>query len=53
MNLTGGVVQQGQAGRDLTQVQLGNLDRSQQITSAAVVEQLEKLEAAVKASALS
>lgn len=52
VTLTGGVIQQGQAGRDLTQVQSGHLETSQQMTSAAVVEYLEKLETAVKATTL-
>lgn len=53
VTVTGGVVQQGQAARDLTQVQSGHLETAQQITSAAVVKQLEKLEAAVKDTELS
>jgi hypothetical protein len=52
VTVNGGVVQQGQAGRDLQQVQSGNLKTSQEITSAEVVKQLQNLEAAVKTSAL-
>jgi hypothetical protein len=48
----GSVVQQAQAGRDLQQVQSGNLETSQQMTNAEVVKQLEVLEAAVKTSSL-
>jgi hypothetical protein len=50
VNVNGGVVQQAQAGRDLHQAQSGNLETSQQMTSAEVVKQLETLEAAVKAA---
>jgi hypothetical protein len=46
VTINGGVVQQSQAGRDLQQVQSGNLETSQQMTSAEVVKQLESLEAA-------
>lgn len=53
MTVNGGVVQQAQAGRDLQQVQSGNLDTEQQITQTEVVKQLENLETAVNASALS
>ena len=53
ITVNSGVVQQGQAGRDLQQVQSGNLDTEQQITQTEVVKQLENLETAVKASALS
>ncbi|MEB3310136.1 MAG: hypothetical protein VKJ02_07860 [Snowella sp.] len=53
MTVNGGVVQQGQAGRDLQQVQSGPLDTEQQITQTEVVKQLENLETAVKASDLS
>ncbi len=52
ITVNGGVVQQAQAGRDLHQVQSGNLETAQQMTSAEVVRQLEVLEAAVKESAL-
>jgi hypothetical protein len=52
ITVNGGVVQQAQAGGDLHQSQSGNLETSQQITSAEVVRQLEILEAAVKASGL-
>jgi hypothetical protein len=52
ITVNSGVVQQGQAGRDLQQVQSGNLDMEQQITQTEVVKQLENLETAVKASAL-
>jgi hypothetical protein len=52
VTVNGGVVQQAQAGRDLQQVQSGNMETSQQMTKAEVVKQLEVLEAAVKASAL-
>jgi hypothetical protein len=52
VTVNGGVVQQAQAGRDLHQIQSGNLETSQQITSAEVVRQLEFLEAAVKKSGL-
>lgn len=50
VTVNGGVVQQAQAGRDLHQVQSGNLETSQQITSVEVVKQLESLETAVKAA---
>ena len=53
VTVNGGVVQQGQAGRDLQQVQSGNLETEQHITQTEVVKQLENLETAVKASALS
>ena len=46
------VVQQAQAGRDLQQIQSGNLKTQQEITNTEVVKQLENLETAVKASAL-
>jgi hypothetical protein len=52
VTVSGGAVQLGQAGRDLQQLQSGNLETSQEITSAEVVKQLESLEAAVKTSAL-
>ncbi len=52
VTINGGVVQQAQARRDLHQVQSGNLETSQQMTSAEVVRQLEAMEAAVKASEL-
>jgi hypothetical protein len=50
VTVNGGVVQQAQAGRDLQQAQSGNLETSQQMTSAEVVKQLEHLEAAIKAA---
>lgn len=53
INANGSVVQQAQAGRDLQQVQSGNLDTEQQITQTEVVKQLENLETAVNASAFS
>ncbi|MFM7579645.1 MAG: hypothetical protein ACKO5Q_22265, partial [Microcystaceae cyanobacterium] len=53
VTVNGGVVQQGQAGRDLQQGQSGNLETEQHITQTEVVKQLENLETAVKASALS
>jgi hypothetical protein len=52
VTVNAGVVQQGQAARDLKQVQSGNLETSQEITGAEVVKQLENLEAAVIISAL-
>jgi hypothetical protein len=52
VTVNSGVVQQAQAGRDLQQVQSGNLETSQQVTSAEVVKQLESLEASVKAAKL-
>jgi hypothetical protein len=52
VNSNGSQVQQGQAGNDLYQAQSGNLDTQQQITNTKVVELLERLETAVKASAL-
>jgi hypothetical protein len=53
VTLTGGMVQIGQAGGNLQQSQTGNLDTQQQgITGAEVVALLERLEAAVRQSAL-
>jgi hypothetical protein len=52
VSVNGGAIQQGQAGNDLYQAQPGNLDTQQQITNIKVVELLESLETAVKASAL-
>jgi hypothetical protein len=52
VTVNGGVVQLTQAGRDSYQVQSGNLQTSQEVTSAEVVKQLDRLEAAVKTSAL-
>lgn len=52
VTVNSGVVQQGQAGRDLQQTQSGNLEPQQEITNTEVVKQLENLETAVKASAL-
>jgi truncated hemoglobin YjbI len=49
---TGGVIQQGQAGRDLVQSQSGQLETQQQITNTDVVKQLENLENAIKAATL-
>lgn len=52
-NITGSQVQISQAGRDLTATQRGNSDnQTQGITAAEVVQLLEKLESAVKASDL-
>jgi len=52
VTVNSGVVQQAQAGRDLQQIQSGNLKTQQEITNTEVVKQLENLETAVKASAL-
>ncbi|MEG3437348.1 hypothetical protein V0288_09475 [Pannus brasiliensis CCIBt3594] len=52
VNVSGGVVQQGQAGRDLQQSTSGNLQARQQITAVEVLRQLEKLEKAVNTSTL-
>lgn len=53
VTLTGGMVQQGQAGRDLQQNQTGDLKTQQQgITGADVVTLLEQLETAVKGAAI-
>jgi len=53
VNLTGGMVQLGQAGRDLQQHQQGDLQTQQQgLTAADVVALLERLETAVQGSAL-
>ena len=53
VTLTGGMVQLGQAGRDLQQNQTGELQTQQQgITGAEVVTLLEQLEVAVKGSSL-
>ncbi len=53
VTLTGGMVQQGQAGRDLQQNQTGDLQTQQQgLTSADVVTLLEQLESAVKGAAI-
>ncbi|HLO86304.1 MAG TPA: hypothetical protein VK203_15095 [Nostocaceae cyanobacterium] len=49
---TGGVIQQGQAGRDLVQSQSGQLETQQQMTNTDVVKQLENLENAIKAATL-
>jgi len=53
MTINGGVVQQAQAGRDLTQSQFGQVETKQEITKVEVVQQLEKLTSAVTASELS
>lgn len=53
VTLTSGMVQLGQAGRDLQQNQTGDLETQQQgMTGAEVVSLLEQLEAAVKGSSL-
>ncbi|MGB3201373.1 MAG: hypothetical protein WBA99_10745 [Nodosilinea sp.] len=53
VTLTGGMVQMGQAGRDLQQNQTGDLQTQQQgLTSAEVVALLEQLETAVKGAAI-
>jgi hypothetical protein len=53
VTLTGGMVQLGQAGRDLQQNQTGELQTQQQgMTGAEVVSLLEQLEVAVKGSSL-
>lgn len=53
VTLTGGMVQMGQAGRDLEQNQTGDLQAQQQgLTGAEVVGLIEQLEAAVKGTAL-
>jgi hypothetical protein len=52
VTVNSGVVQQAQAGRDLQQIQSGNLKTQQEITNTEVVKQLENLETAVKASSL-
>jgi hypothetical protein len=52
LTVDSGVIQQGQAGSNLQQIQSGNLDNQQEITNTEVVKQLENLEMAVKASAL-
>jgi hypothetical protein len=52
VTVNSGVVQLAQAGRDLQQTQSGNLETQQEITNTEVVKQLENLETAVKASAL-
>ncbi|MTJ06169.1 hypothetical protein [Anabaena sp. UHCC 0204] len=52
VKVNGGVVQQGQAGRDLQLSQSGTLETQQQITNTDVVKQLENLEIAVKAATL-
>jgi len=53
VTLTGGMVQLGQAGRDLQQNQTGDLQTQQQgLTSAEVVTLLEQLETAVKGAAI-
>ena len=54
LSLTGGMVQQAQAGRDLQQNQSGSQETHQQgMTGSDVVKRLEALESAIKASALS
>lgn len=53
VTLTGGMVQLGQAGRDLQQNQTGDLQTQQQgLTGAEVVTLLEQLETAVKGAAI-
>lgn len=53
VTLNGGMVQLGQAGRDLQQNQTGDLQTQQQnITGKDVVTQLERLEAAVQQASL-
>lgn len=53
VNVTGGMVQMGQAGRDLEQSQTGDLQTQQQgLTGTEVVSLIEQLEAAVKGTAL-
>lgn len=52
VTVNSGVVQQAQAGRDLQQTHSGNLKTQQEITNTEVVKQLENLETAVNASAL-
>lgn len=53
VTLTGGMVQLGQAGRDLQQNQTGDLQTQQQgLTGAEVVTLLEQLEIAVKGAAI-
>ena len=53
VTLTGGMVQLGQAGRDLQQNQTGDLQTQQQgLTGADVVTLLEQLETAVKSAAI-
>jgi membrane-bound lytic murein transglycosylase B len=50
---TGGMIQMGQAGRDLEQSQAGDLQTQQQgITAAEVVTLLEQFETAVKAASI-
>jgi hypothetical protein len=52
VTVSGGAIQQGQAKGNLHQTQSGTLETQQQITNTKVVELLESLETAVKASAL-
>jgi hypothetical protein len=52
ITVNSGVIQQGQAGGNLQQVQSGNLDTKQQITNIEVVRQLEQLENSVKSATL-
>ncbi|MGP1384338.1 MAG: hypothetical protein ACTS2F_12315 [Thainema sp.] len=51
-SITGGMVQMGQAGRDLQQNQSGDLQTQQSITGAEVVSLLDKLEAEIKGAAI-
>jgi hypothetical protein len=52
VTVSGGAIQQGQAKGNLHQTQSGTLETQQQITNTKVVELLESLETAVKASVL-